>query len=188
MIYEKRLSPIDMRQRGRKLEGYAATFGTEGWIDNSYVEIIAPGAFRQSLASSEDILALADHDHTKILGRTSSRTLRLSEDSHGLAFEIDLPETTLGRDILALAERGDLGGMSFGFLPIQEDRIAGKRVLNAVQLIEISVVSAWPAYNNTSVNARSKLTKSRARVQLEMLQHLPPPSSRLPFRPKPKRS
>lgn len=188
MIYEKRLSPIDLRQRGKLLEGYAATFGTEGLIDNSYVEIIAPGAFRSSLASGHDILALADHDHTKVLGRTATRTLRLSEDAHGLAFEIDLPDTTIGRDILALAERGDLGGMSFGFKAIREDRTAGKRVLNAVQLIEISVVSAWPAYGNTSVNARSRSKLSTAKLQIgKMLSRLPPALERLPSRPYPGR-
>jgi HK97 family phage prohead protease len=84
--------------------------------------------------------------------------LRLSEDSAGLQFELSIPDTTAGRDVLALAERGDLGGMSFGFLiPDGGDKWTGRqRELLNIDLREISVVSAWPAYPETTVTARSK--------------------------------
>ena len=62
-----------------------------------------------------DVLALMDHDTAKVLARTRSKTLRLAEDTRGLAFDLDVPGTSVGNDVLALAERGDLGGMSFGF-------------------------------------------------------------------------
>jgi phage prohead protease, HK97 family len=97
----------EIRAAGRKLEGYAATFGTEARIAD-FSEIIMPGAFASSL-TGRDVLALVDHDPSKLLARTRSRSLRLAEDSKGLSFEIDLPDTSLGRDVLALAERGDLG-------------------------------------------------------------------------------
>ena len=79
-------------------------------IADTFHESIASTAFRDSLASGADILALVDHDAGRLLARTSSGTLRLGTDSRGLHFELDLPETTLGRDVLALAERRDLGG------------------------------------------------------------------------------
>jgi hypothetical protein len=50
------------------------------------------------------------------LARTRSGNLKLSEDSHGLQFELSIPDTRPSRDVLALAERGDLGGMSFAFI------------------------------------------------------------------------
>lgn len=154
MSCEIRAQICELRSRGRRLEGYAATFGTEARIGGAFTETIAPGAFAASLASGRDILALADHDPARILGRTRSGSLRLSEDSRGLAFQIDLPDTQAGRDVLALAERGDLGGMSFGFTATDEHRDGDRRELRAVELIEVSVVSAWPAYPDTLVQAR----------------------------------
>ena len=103
----ERRAAIEIRAKGRRLEGYAAVFNEETRIAD-FREIIRPGAFRTSLAG--DVLALADHDASKVLGRTKSGTLRLAEDSRGLAFDLDVPGTSLGNDILALAERGDLGG------------------------------------------------------------------------------
>src|SRR5690242_9897007 len=102
---------IELRTSGRKLEGYAVKFGVEARVAG-FVETIKSGAFARSLASNRDVRALVDHDMSKLLGRTASGTLRLREDATGLAFELDVPDTTLGRDILALAERRDLSGMS----------------------------------------------------------------------------
>lgn len=145
----------EVRSNGRRLEGYAATFGSEARLGR-VVETIAPGAFRSSLAG--DVLALLDHDTGQVLGRTRSGTLRLTEDTRGLAFSLDLPDTAAGRDVQALAERGDLGGMSFGFtVPNGGDRWQGeRRTLVNVALKEISAVSAWPAYPDTELALRSR--------------------------------
>lgn len=145
----------EIRAAGRRIEGYAATFGAEADL-GGFVETIAPGAFRASLAG--DVLAMLDHDPGKVLGRTRSGTLRLSEDGKGLAFSLDLPETQAGRDVLALAERGDLGGMSFGFLvpPGGETWTGNRRTLRAVDLKEISIVQAWPAYPETEIALRAR--------------------------------
>lgn len=145
----------ELRTNGRRLEGYAATFGTEARI-GGFTEVIAPGAFRAALTG--DVLALLDHDASRVLGRTKSGTLRLTEDARGLAFSLDLPDTSAGRDVLALAERRDLGGMSFGFVvPRGGETWSGeKRTLHTVDLKEISIVSAWPAYPDTEIALRSR--------------------------------
>lgn len=166
---ERRAVPMELRAAGRRLEGYAATFGTEARIAD-FTETILPGAFRGSLSPSRDVLALVDHDPAKVLARTKSGSLRLVEDPRGLSFSIDLPDTQAGRDVLALAERGDLGGMSFGFtVPKDGERWQGrKRELRSVVLHEISVVSAWPAYEGTTVQARAATPHlSLARLFLE---------------------
>lgn len=151
---ERRAAAFEVTTSGRRLIGYAATFGAEariGWVR----ETIAPGAFAAAL--SGDVLALLDHDAAKVLGRTRSGTLALKEDAKGLAFELDLPETQAGDDVIALARRGDLGGMSFGFtVPEGGDRWEGeRRTLTRVELHEISVVSSWPAYPDTSLQLRN---------------------------------
>lgn len=171
---ERRALAVELRAQGRRLTGYAATFNTEARIAESWTETIQPGAFAASIASGQDILALVDHDPSRVLGRTRSKTLRLAEDSRGLAFEIDLPDTQAGRDVLALAERGDLGGMSFGFTARDQRRQGDRRELRAVELHEISVVAAWPAYPDTLVQARSQAAApaalAHARRRLRILE------------------
>jgi HK97 family phage prohead protease len=173
---EHRALATAVRAQGRRLVGYAATFGTPAEIEGRITETIRAGAFADTLGKREDVLALVDHDSSKLLGRTASGTLRLNEDSKGLAFEVDVPLTTLGNDVLAMAERGDLGGMSFGFRTLADHWTDQRtRELRSVQLVEVSVVHAFPAYSGTSVQARTKsqpgwyLSAARRRRMVEAL-------------------
>lgn len=138
--------------------GYAAVFDSPADIGGMWIERIAPGAFSASIAS-DDVMALAAHDAARILGRTSAGTLRLREDAKGLAVEIDLPDTSDGRDVGALVKRGDLKGMSFGFI-VRKDQWdetvkPPTRTIMAVELIEVSAVGR-PAYGDTSLAQRSR--------------------------------
>lgn len=152
----ERRAAIELRAAGRRLEGYAAVFNSPAKI-GGFTETILPGAFRATLEARADVLALVDHDPSRLLARTGSGTLRLAEDSRGLVFELDVPDTQLGRDVLALAERRDLGGMSFSFRAKREAwPAADLRELRAVELLEVSVVQAFPAYSATTVQARSR--------------------------------
>lgn len=151
--------PVEVRaagDSGRTIAGYAAVFGSTADIGDSFREIIAPGAF--SGAVSSDVRALIDHDSGRIIGRTTAGTLRLREDDTGLAVEIDLPDTTDGRDLAVLIERGDVSGMSFGFVVTKqmwdETGPVPTRTIQAVNLREVSVV-AFPAYDDTSIAMRS---------------------------------
>ena len=152
---ERRVVP-EYRAIGRVLEGHAAVFDMEAQIAD-FREVIRPGAFARTLAERRDVVGLADHDKTRLLARTRTGSLTLKEDDAGLAFRLSVPETQAGRDVLELAQRGDLGGMSFGFTVSEGgERWEGRRrELRAVDLHEISVVSAWPAYEGTTVAARS---------------------------------
>ncbi|GAK34601.1 peptidase [Iodidimonas nitroreducens] len=170
----ERREATELRVAGRRLEGYAAKFGTEARI-GPFTETIAAGAFRDSLGAGGDIIAMVDHDPGRVLARTRSGTLRLSEDATGLAFSIDMPDTSLGRDVLAMAQRGDLGGMSFGFLVNKGGEIwtGDRRELRSVDLREISVIHAFPAYEGTEVIARARMREPKrlrmARLYLETL-------------------
>jgi len=164
---ERRSAVAEIRAAGRKLEGYAAVFDQEARI-GGFTEVIRRGAFRETLGDGHDVLGLVDHDASRVLGRTRSGTLRLSEDSRGLQFEIgDLPNTTAANDALELVRSGNAGGASFAFrLRRDGEHWEGrKRELRAVDLLEVSVVSGWPAYEGTSVAARSMIL-SPARAAL----------------------
>tara|TARA_R110000772_G_scaffold124792_4_gene231392 strand:- start:745 stop:1290 length:546 start_codon:yes stop_codon:yes gene_type:complete len=165
MTIEHRRLDGHFTTNNRKLVGHAARFGVSARINREFTESIAAGAFRRSLTNGTDVLGVIDHDVTRLLGRTKSGTLRLREDDVGLAFEVDVPDTQQGRDILALAERGDLGGMSFSFrVPTGGERWNAsrtERTLTDIDLLEISVVSSWPAYEGTSVTARAATLTDR---------------------------
>lgn len=145
------------------LAGYAATFNQRSEVMYDFVEIVKHGAFKRSLDSGEDVRALAHHQSAGIIGRRSAKTLRVSEDAKGLAIEVDVPDTTVGRDLLTLVKRGDITGMSFGFQTVEDkwswEQAQGQpklyvRELIDVDLFEVSAVT-WPAYPSTSVEARS---------------------------------
>ncbi|MBB5862417.1 HK97 family phage prohead protease [Xanthomonas sp. 3058] len=140
---------------GRSLYGVAAPFGVETRIAD-FREVIAPGAFTRSLASGTDVLALADHDPAKVLGRTRTRSLELIETAAGLEYRLTLPDTSTGRDLRELAQRGDLGGVSFGFTVVRDSWAGDVRTLHEVALHEVSIVQAWPAYPTTTVSLRSR--------------------------------
>lgn len=142
------------------LSGYAAVFNqpTSRQRDYPGTETIAREAFDGVLG--DDVLALVDHDYSKVLGRSTSGTLRLATDDYGLRCEIDLPDTQLGRDVRVLVARGDLNGMSFGFRPGVVERTSGGVVHRSFAgLGDVSIVSR-PAYDGTTVSARNAAGRS----------------------------
>jgi HK97 family phage prohead protease len=155
---EHRAAPLELRVSGRRLTGYAAVFGVATRI-GAFTESVRAGAFTRTLAVGADTLALMDHDPAKVLARTGNGSLRLAQDTRGLHFDMELPNTTLGSDALAMVESRLAGGMSFGFrVPAGGDAwpASDTRELRAVDLAEISLVSAHPAYGQTEVSARSR--------------------------------
>jgi uncharacterized protein len=157
MAIERR-SVLELRAAGRKLEGVAAPFAAEARIQD-FIEVIRAGAFSETLADGHDIVGLVDHDTGKLLARTRNGSLRLTETRQGLEFSLDLPSTTLGADVLAMAENRLLGGMSFAFRvrrPNGEKWEGRRRELRAVDLLEISVISSFAVYSATEVHARCR--------------------------------
>jgi HK97 family phage prohead protease len=169
----ERRTAVAWRATGRKLAGTVVRYHVETRIGQT-IERVARGAFDDALRTGRDVLALVDHNPSSLLARTTSGTLRLRSTPEGLDFELDVPDTVLGRDTLALAERGDLGGMSFGFVvpPGGDVRQGDVRELRQVDLREISVVQSWPAYPQTSVAARARITDETRRRLAVMRRYL----------------
>ena len=107
---------VEIRDEGSpKIRGLAAAYGKWSLDLGGFREIIEPGAFDRVLSKRKlDVVALFDHEGQP-LGRTTSGTLSLSTDERGLNYEIDPPDTQLGRDVQTLIRRRDLFGSSFAF-------------------------------------------------------------------------
>ena len=141
------------------ISGHAAVFNEEADIGWGFREKIAPGAFRDSI-KSDDVRALFNHDPNHVLGRNKAGTLKLHEDSKGLAIEIVPPDTQFSRDLMTSIKRGDIDQMSFGFQTVAEEWREGEdgepdlRTLKEVRLFDVSPVT-FPAYTGTDVAVRS---------------------------------
>ena len=151
---------VELREEGDTLTavGYAAMFNRLSQNLGGFVERVAPATFRSTLNQS-DVRALFNHEPDHLLGRSSTGTLRLSEDDQGLRYEIDLPATTLGRDVAELLRRGDISGSSFGFRTISDEWSETEdgyplRTLTEVALRDVGPVT-FPAYSSTEASLRS---------------------------------
>ena len=141
------------------LVGYAAKYGTLSQNLGGFVETIAPGAFDKSLADNVRVLCRYNHKDSHLLGTTEAGTLRVSSDDVGLPYEVDLPDTSSGRDCATLAARGDVRYSSFAFYCIEDEWGLTEngfplRTLLQVQLVDVAPVNS-PAYLDTSVAKRS---------------------------------
>ena len=146
-------------QKPTTLRGHAALFNTPTTIADSFIETIDRGAFDQALG--DDVRVLFNHDPNHLLGRTPSGTATLAVDKNGLRYEVTPPDTQAGRDVLALVERGDITGSSFGFRVLKEEWADGAtdddlpvRHIQSVALYDVSPVTS-PQYTETTVEARS---------------------------------
>lgn len=141
------------------LAGYAAVYERLSQNLGGFVEKVAPGAFAQTLADNNPVLARYNHDDNQLLGTTEAETLRVASDDTGLPYEVDLPDTSVGRDVAVLAKRGDVRYSSFAFRTLEDswsvtDQGFPLRTLVKVQLVDVAPVNN-PAYRDTSVGMRS---------------------------------
>ena len=130
--------------------------------DLGFREVIRPSAFDKTLADKgADVLGLVEHDRARFLGRRASGTLRLEKTRTGLQWEVDVPDTSTGRDAAALVARNDLAASSFAFVlrnsagerwSVAADGNVVRELLD-VALVDCSAVLT-PAYPAATVSGR----------------------------------
>ncbi|MEV7671002.1 HK97 family phage prohead protease [Streptomyces sp. NPDC088752] len=157
-------APAEVRANGdtTTMRGYAYRFGELSHDLGGFRERIAPGAGMASLERN-DVVATFNHNMDRVLGRRSSGTLRVGEDDHGGWYEIDLPNTTTGRDLAELLKRGDVKGSSFTFRVARSgQRRAGTDPETGLPIREITEMDVaelgpvlTPAYPTTDAALRS---------------------------------
>lgn len=140
--------------------GYAALFNSRSEDLGGFTELIAPGAFRAAIPTS-DVRALFNHDPNYVLGRTTAGTLTVREDQRGLAMETTPPDVQWVRDLTVSMERGDIDQMSFGFRVakggdewVYTDETVTRTITEIAELLDVSIVT-YPAYPETDVAVRS---------------------------------
>jgi len=159
----------------RMLRGTAAVFydgtpETEYELFEGVVERIMPGAFDGVVDDDGDTVALFNHNPDNVLGRESNGTLSLRVTKRGLEYDIDSPDTTGGRDVYALVQRGDVKGSSFSFRVKgeawrKEDDQEVRELLEIEPLYDVGPVT-YPAYEATSVSARAQEQLERIRADV----------------------
>ncbi|MFF4430505.1 HK97 family phage prohead protease [Streptomyces sp. NPDC001513] len=181
-------SPLEERARedGKTvMRGYAYRFNELSHNLGGFRERIVPGAGGPSLKAN-DVYATFNHDTRSLLGRVSSGTLTVGEDERGGWYEIELPDTTTGRDVAALLKRGDLSGSSFTFRvndggqrrANEDDTETGLpvREITSMDVVEVGPV-VNPAYPTTEAALRSLpvcLTTSPDVAPIDHVRNLPP--------------
>ena len=149
------------------VEGYAAVFNQRAliweseWSGWKYMEVIDRNAFNG--ADMNDTVFKYNHgDVAMILARTSNNTLTMNTDDKGLRISADIIDTNNGTDVYKLIKRGDLNKMSFAFTVKsertevdKENKIYTRTITAFDKIYDVAVVD-FPAYDGTSIQARSK--------------------------------
>lgn len=154
---------LTLRADGGRFVGHAAVFNQKTAIGDparyGFWERIAPGAFDRAINEAHDVRLLVDHEPSRLLARTASSTMKLATDKKGLRVEADLADTSVGRDVRVLLERGDLSQMSFAFTTLADDWTDEKdhsqlRTISDLDLYDVSIVT-FPAYTQTDASMRA---------------------------------
>jgi hypothetical protein len=123
---------VDVSGGGWEVAGYASTFGGE---PDSYGDIIAAGAFTESIATRPTKFL---YEHFEPIGKQ----LEIREDEHGLFGRWSIVNTRTGEDAYKLAKAGVLDSLSIGYFTQDADYDKdGVRILRKIDLYEVSAVA-----------------------------------------------
>ena len=148
---------------GRHISGKAISFDTES-NDIGFIEILHRGCISQELIDSSNIVFLYNHDYNQVIARANKGkgTLNIDLRDDGVYFDLEVPNTTMGNDLLENIRLGNITQCSFGFRYANEegaykDEKIGdvwyRNVYKIGELFDLSAVT-YPAYDDTYVNAR----------------------------------
>ena len=148
---------------GRHISGKAISFDTQS-NDIGFIEILHRGCISQELIDSSNIVFLYNHDYNQVIARANKGkgTLNIDLRDDGVYFDLEVPNTTMGNDLLENIRLGNITQCSFGFSYANEegaykdekiDDVWYRNVYKIGELYDLSAVT-YPAYDDTYVNAR----------------------------------
>lgn len=152
---------IEIRSDSVLIEGYVNAVGRESNVLQSpkgrFKEVIVPKTFQKALMKGNEVELLFNHNRNQKLGSTKQGNLDLREDNIGLKASATVTDPI----VMDKARKGELRGWSFGFYSItdqwkdHEDGIQ-RRMVEEIELLEISILDRQPAYTATSIEARGE--------------------------------
>lgn len=153
---------IEVRGSGREaIRGLAIPYNRLSLDLGGFRERILPGAFDKILTRQRgrgEILSYYNHNSDMLLGRESAGTLEIIADDRGISYVVEPPDTSAGRDVLALVRSRNLRGSSFAFTVSQkngerftndENGKAIREIVEASGLYELGPVNV-PAYGSAT--------------------------------------
>ena len=135
-----------------KFSGYGSVFG----VTDSYQEVVAPGAFTESLAEikakGRPVPVLWQHRSGQPIGVWDE----LTEDQKGLygVGRLLIADLALAKEAHALMRVNAVSGLSIGYWVRESsyDEVTGIRTLKKLDLVEISLVT-FPANDDARIDA-----------------------------------
>lgn len=144
-----------------KFDGYGSVFG----VKDSYDEIVAPGAFSDSLAAHKAAGTMPALLWQHRSGEPVGVYTAMEEDNIGLKLSGQLAlKTQRGMEAYELLKMKAISGLSIGFVTREDayDKVTGVRTLKKVDLWETSLVT-FPA------NDAARVQQVRGIEQIESL-------------------
>jgi len=139
------------------IEGYGSVFDV---VDQGG-DIIAPGAFKQSLNSGRKVKMLYQHDASAVVGVWN----KMEEDGKGLRVEGKLlTSVKAGAEAYEYVKAGAIDGLSIGFRTIKSMDRNGKRVIMQAELWEVSLVT-FPMNEMARIDAVKAAEMSRDEIE-----------------------
>ena len=114
-----------------RLAGYAALFG----VADAAGDTIRPGAFAKDLARKSQFPLYWQHNPAQRIGTVEA----IAEDKRGLRViaRVDAADSRAA----GLLKRGEVSGLSFGYRARGYQAVPDGRVLQDIELIEVSLVT-----------------------------------------------
>lgn len=169
-------------ESGNIIVGRPIVYNSRTDIGGMFDEIIEPGALDK--ADLTDVRFLVNHDTSKIPLARSRRnngnsTMKLTPDTEGLGIRVtlDTENNSEAKSLYSAVQRGDISGMSFMFSVDAEEwddletEHPTRHIKEIGSVVEVSAVT-FPAYEATTIDARSKAALDSARSAVDTVRQL----------------
>lgn len=154
---------MEIRNNSVTIEGYVNAVKRDSKplpsSRGKFVEQIEEGVFSKALEQAENVDLLFNHNESRKLGSIVAGNLKLIEDAIGLKATTTITDP----EVVQEARDGKLTGWSFGFRCLKDkwvvpEKGVQRRFVEALELLEVSILNTTPAYNALSLEVRSEET------------------------------